>query len=160
VAELEMLQVLEVGPDGLAVWADTFDAADLAAAFEALDRRFLAGEAAPFAGVWAKSVEARRLYGTVEWKEADISMDDGFQFRDHRPVGYGVLSAQQYQALTDLAVGERLEYRHVRITAKATFLVSCVVGHVEGGPVEMLSLAVNEHDRDGTMLGVDVYSLD
>jgi class 3 adenylate cyclase len=50
---MDMLHIVEVGSDERISASITFDLEDLDAAFEELDARYLAGEAAPYAHTWA-----------------------------------------------------------------------------------------------------------
>ncbi|MDT7755814.1 MAG: hypothetical protein QOH27_1712, partial [Mycobacterium sp.] len=50
---MDMLHIVEVGADERISASITFDLEDLDAAFEELDARYLAGEAAPYAHTWA-----------------------------------------------------------------------------------------------------------
>ncbi|MDT5110357.1 MAG: hypothetical protein QOE20_2247, partial [Mycobacterium sp.] len=74
----EMIDVVEVNDDNKVVAAIAFDADDIDAAFEELDARYLAGEAAPHAHTWSVIAKAyaafnrRELLATPpEWENVD-----------------------------------------------------------------------------------------
>ena len=54
---VELLRVVEIEPDGRIAAIVIFDPGDLDAAFEELDARYLAGEAAPYTRVWQLAMD-------------------------------------------------------------------------------------------------------
>ncbi len=62
----EWLSIIEIGADNRAVAGVQFDADDLDAAFEELDARYLAGEAAAYAHVWSVITGGQAAYNRQE----------------------------------------------------------------------------------------------
>jgi hypothetical protein len=79
---VEVIQIVEVGDGGLLHYSVSFDPDDIDAAFEELDARYLAGEAAPYARTW--SVMARTC-AVFNQGELPATTPDSV-FIDHRPV--------------------------------------------------------------------------
>jgi DNA-binding SARP family transcriptional activator len=78
----EVLAIGEIDADERGVAVVTFDVDDIEAAFEELDARYLAGEAAPHAHTW--SVIAR-IYAGFNRREPPATTLDSV-FTDHRPL--------------------------------------------------------------------------
>ena len=78
----EVLNVVEIDPEQRIAARVMFDADDIEAAFEELDARYLAGEAAPHAHTW--SVIAR-IYAGFNRREPPATTLDSV-FTDHRPL--------------------------------------------------------------------------
>ncbi|MBV8983989.1 MAG: nuclear transport factor 2 family protein, partial [Acidimicrobiia bacterium] len=102
-AEGEALQVFEATVDGTLAGMCIFDPDDLDAAFDELDRRFAAGEAAGSAG-W----RVMAAYNARDWDTVGALLADSFQFADRRAVRtVGDLDRDGFVAwlrgLTDLA---------------------------------------------------------
>jgi hypothetical protein len=79
---IEILGVVEVDEDGLVRDAVSFDPDDVDAAFEELDARYLAGEAAPYARTWSVMTRTCAVFNRGE---LPATTPDSV-FVDHRPV--------------------------------------------------------------------------
>ncbi len=77
---VEMLRIVEVNDDGQITALVTFDLDDIGTAFDELDARFLAGEAADYAHTWSAIVNA---HAAINRQELPVITPDLF---DHRPV--------------------------------------------------------------------------
>ena len=80
---VELLRVLEVGDDGLAHDTVSFDPDDIDAAFEELDARYLAGEAAAHADTWSL---VARGYAALNRHEFPPATPDWLNIDDHRRI--------------------------------------------------------------------------
>lgn len=80
---IEALCIIEV-KDGQIVAFISFDVDDIDAAFEELDARYIAGEAAPYASVWKRALD---ILGEVNRHEPG-PMIDRLAFTDHRRVPF------------------------------------------------------------------------
>jgi len=76
----EMLHVMEVDADGLMQHTVTFDPDDIDAAYEELDARYLAGEAAVYAPTWSVIAEGYRALNRHEIPQLAVD----FVSLDHR----------------------------------------------------------------------------
>lgn len=81
----QLLRVAEVNADGGIVAYVVFDIDDIDAAFAELDARYLAGEAAPYARVWASAMDA---LGEANRHEPGLILS-GLTYVDHRRVSFG-----------------------------------------------------------------------
>jgi hypothetical protein len=81
----ETLTITEVNADGLLVATVAFDPGDIGAAFEELDARYLAGEAAPYARVWQSVMDT---LGEANRHEPGPIIS-GLTYVDHRRVSFG-----------------------------------------------------------------------
>ncbi len=86
---VEFLHVMEVNDSGLVQDIVSFDADDINAAFEELDARYLAGEAAAHARTWAVIAEVYATFNrhelppaTPDWVTVDHRPLATFEFRD------------------------------------------------------------------------------
>nr|WP_231988704.1 BTAD domain-containing putative transcriptional regulator [Mycobacterium sp. 1274761.0] len=77
---MESLGVVEVNTDGRVVTHVAFSVADLDAALEELDARYLAGEAAPHARVWSAVIDGHAAFNRHEFPDAIPDLVD------HRPL--------------------------------------------------------------------------
>ena len=82
---VEALEITEVAADGLMVAKFVFDLDDLDDAIAELDARYLAGEAAPYARVWQRAMDA---LGEANRHEAGPILS-GLTYVDHRRVSFG-----------------------------------------------------------------------
>jgi DNA-binding SARP family transcriptional activator len=78
----DMLSIVEINADDRIVALVTFDADDTDAAFEELDARYLAGEAAPHAGTWSVITST---YAAINRHEVAPTTAD-WVFVDHLPL--------------------------------------------------------------------------
>ena len=80
---VELLRVLEVGDDDLAHDTVSFDPDDIDAAFEELDARYLAGEAAARSHTWSVIAGA---YAAMNRHELPPATPDWLNIDDHRRI--------------------------------------------------------------------------
>ncbi len=81
----DLLRIAEVDADGQTVAYIAFDLDDLDAAFEELDARYLAGEAAPYARIWQSAMDT---LGEANRHEPGPIIT-GLTYVDHRRVSFG-----------------------------------------------------------------------
>ncbi|MEY2433051.1 MAG: hypothetical protein QOC92_2776, partial [Acidimicrobiaceae bacterium] len=98
-ADSEILEVVEIDADGRLARGDVFDADQLDEAFALLDKRFIAGEARPYASAWSVTVELQRGLSDHDVARALSYTADDMPFEDHRPVGWGLLSRMEWARL-------------------------------------------------------------
>lgn len=79
---VELLQVVELGDDGLIRTAVSFDPDDIDASFAELDARYLAGEAARYAHTWSLVLSGYAALNQHELPETTTDWVDD----DHRPL--------------------------------------------------------------------------
>ena len=75
----EVLAVVEIDADNRIVASVVFDPDDIDAAFEELDARYLAGEAAAYADTWSVIAEAYAAFNRHELPPTDAGLGE------HRP---------------------------------------------------------------------------
>jgi class 3 adenylate cyclase/ketosteroid isomerase-like protein/tetratricopeptide (TPR) repeat protein len=90
----DSLLVLEVGPEARARAAVIFDPEDLDAAVEELDRRYIAGEGAPYGRVVAATVEWNAAWDSGDWDTIRAGCSPGAVFTDHRPGSFGAQTVE------------------------------------------------------------------
>ncbi|WP_217695763.1 nuclear transport factor 2 family protein [Mycobacterium sp. SP-6446] len=81
---IEFLNLVEITADKRIAARSAFDLDDIDAAFEELDARYLAGEAAPYASVWKRALDT---LGEVNRHEPG-PMIERLAFTDHRRVSF------------------------------------------------------------------------
>ena len=81
---VEMLRILEIDADNRVAAFVTFDLDDVDAAYEELEARYLAGDAAPYAHVWQIGMES---LGELN-RHAPGRMTAGLVYTDHRHIGF------------------------------------------------------------------------
>ncbi len=86
----EMLDIVEIDADDRIAARVVFDPDDIDAAFEELDARYLAGEAAAHAHTWSVIAEAYAAFNrrelpatTPDWVNIDHRRGDSFRARRH-----------------------------------------------------------------------------
>ncbi|CAM3217535.1 BTAD domain-containing putative transcriptional regulator [Mycobacterium intermedium] len=89
--QYDLLVVVEIDADERITAGLGFNCDDIDAAFDELDARYLAGEAAPYAQTWQLVVDGRRA---LNRHEAPWPWDD-MQAVDHRRVSFGVTNFQR-----------------------------------------------------------------
>lgn len=87
--EIDVLSVEQVGEDGLVTWSMSFDPDDLDAAFDELDKLYMAGEGAGATEIIAAGAELMRAMNTRDWPALRSLLTDEFVVADHRPVSLG-----------------------------------------------------------------------
>jgi DNA-binding SARP family transcriptional activator len=80
----EALIIVEIAADGRMAAVVAFDPDDIDAAFEELDARYLAGEAAPYARVWQRALD---ILGEVNRHEPGPAIER-LAFTDHRRIPF------------------------------------------------------------------------
>jgi DNA-binding SARP family transcriptional activator/tetratricopeptide (TPR) repeat protein len=134
-----------------------FDADALDEAVAELDARY--GETLLF-----QPSQIERPFNERNWSALLDSVPSGFEIRDHRPLGFGVLSRDEWIALsrrtTELVPDVRIRVLHVREGAQATLTVSCMFGTQDSGYFETRSVSVNQIGADGTPRGIDSFGED
>lgn len=81
---VEVLTVIEIDGDDRLAAVVAFDPDDIVAAFEELDARYLAGEAAPYARVWQRALD---ILGEVNRHEPGPAIER-LAFTDHRRIPF------------------------------------------------------------------------
>jgi ketosteroid isomerase-like protein len=162
-SEVDLLSVIEVDDAGDRVAMVTLDPDDLDGAYAELDRRYAAGEAAPYARTWET---LQRFAAAGDWDELASVFDPDLVLEDHRPIGWGTLhSRDEYlamiRALVDLAPDLSLRLEHVlALDDRRTLGVGRAAGSWEGGPFEMPFVAVVVLGPDGRIQRFHQYDLD
>jgi len=104
--EADKLRLTEVDADGRIRASITFDLDDRGAAFAEARARFAAGEAAPTGGQ-APILAFHGAFARHDWEALRESLDTDAVIRDHRPLGLGVSTGDQWleslRVLADLA---------------------------------------------------------
>src|SRR5207249_1897924 len=155
--------VVEVDDAGDRVAMVHLDPDDLDAAYAELDRRYAAGEAAPYARTWET---LQRFAAAGDWDELASVFDPDLVLEDHRPIGWGTLhSRDEYlamiRALVDLAPDLSLRLEHVlALDDRRTLGVGRAAGSWEGGPFEMPFVAVVMLGPDGRIQRFHQYDLE
>ena len=131
-----------------------FDADDLDAAYAELDARYLAGEAAPHARVWAGMQEFRRAFAERDWDALAARCAPDIVVHDRRLLGWETLHGpaaylEALHSLVELAPDTRLRLDHVEICEHGYLVVTVWEGTREGGAYEAPSLMVAELDARG-----------
>jgi ketosteroid isomerase-like protein len=160
------LNIVELDERGLVVLSEQFELDDIDAAFEALDDRFAAGEAAPFADQlsalrsWGRSVNDRNSDAIVALCTED------YEHTSHRLTGAGSYATLRDYAdsLHPAAFGaEALRLEHMLGVSATAFLA---VGGWRGGTpaaevvVEMVSVVTFDGARLAGQETYDVRQLD
>ncbi len=164
-SEAEWLGVVEVDDAGDRVAVVMFDPDDLDGAYAELDRRYAAGEAAPYARAWETYQRFVRAVAARDWEELASVFDPDLVFDDHRLIGWGTLhSSNEYltriRALVDLAPDVMVRLDHVlALDDRGTLGVGLWVGRREGGPFEIPFVAVTVLAPDGRGQRMHVYDL-
>jgi hypothetical protein len=161
--EVEYLRLSEVDAHGRLASSIVFDPEDRRAAFGEAFRRFLAGEAA---GVpWPASLLALgAAFGRRDWNAMRRALSDDIVIRDHRPLGLGVTTAEEWiaslRAATDLAPDVSTETfrtlawnRHGRVT-----MLRLIGTLRDGGPFENVFIGVQLADGEH-MTGYEFFDV-
>jgi ketosteroid isomerase-like protein len=161
--EVEFLQVVEVDEHGDWVAIVAFDPDDLDAAYDELDDRYAAGEAAAFGhakglGAFTRALAAQDLDAMASTLAPD------FVVHDHSPLGWGTLDRPAYveslKALAALAPDSRMRTDHLWLSARGALGIHVVFGTHEGGAYEQPRVTVSEVDAEGRARRRDIYTLD
>jgi hypothetical protein len=103
---VELLHVVELGDDGLMHDTVNFDPDDIDAAFEELEARYLAGEAAPYRDTWSAIAKVCAVINRGELPATPPHLVD-VDHRSMTPIGPGDLMAYLRAAFED-TVGNRV----------------------------------------------------
>jgi hypothetical protein len=148
------ISLLEVDADGRLQAVILFDPEDRAAAFEEAEARFIAGEAATVGGQ-ASVAALNGALARQDWSALRESLTDGFEMRDFRTLGHGVLTRDAHvDSMRVLAtLGSRVRVEHLRLLAwnrhgRVSVVRTAGLNEV-GGEFEILALGVliSEGDR-------------
>jgi len=160
-SDIDYLLVIEADAAGNHETVVIMDPHDLDAAYDELDERFAAGEAARYGAFWAWSRTYNRAFAARDWDGLAAALPSDFVFSDtvgfwptvHGPAPY----VQGVKSLVDLASDTRLRVDHVRIR-DGRALVGCTwLGTREGGAFETPEAAVLEFDREGRVHRITQY---
>jgi hypothetical protein len=162
-SEIESLFLHETNERGQPFASVRFDADDLDAAYAELDARYDAGEARQHARAWAALREVTHALDSRDWS-ALLARPSSFRtHQDHRPLGFGTLSAAEglaaQRALVDLAPDVRYRWDHLRLSERGCLLQMMQTGTREGGVFENESINVYELDATGKFLSTHVYDV-
>jgi ketosteroid isomerase-like protein len=163
----ERLSVYEIGEEGLIIRAVTFDTADLDAAFDELDDRYIAGEGAPIADRIHRMRKLLKAHRDRDWDTWRESYADGFVVVDHRPLGWGeIRGVDEFLRLTitliDVAPDARLFFTALHAVGRTCWLLeACGTGtNSEGGEVVLVHFFALQQFRDDEMNRMELFPLD
>ena len=162
-SEIENLTVFETDENGVHTLVLGFDPHDLDAAFEALDERFDAGEAAPYA---RRPHRVEHAINAHDWEGVASSFAPEFVLEDHRqPAVFALRSGDEYVAVTrgllEHAPDAILRVYHVLgVSEQSRLAIGGWEGTREGGPFEIVAANVTTWDAEGRTRRIDVYGLD
>jgi hypothetical protein len=144
--EGDFLLLIEVDPEGRPRASIHFDTNDRAAAFEELQRRFVAGEAGGSAGQAAIAALARGFTRRA-WDEVRACFTPDAVMQDHRTLGFGELGVEGWldslRTLPELAPDVQMEpLRILAWSTRGCVSLVRVYGTHEGGAFENLLLSV------------------
>jgi len=140
-----------------------FDPGDLDAAYDELEARWEAGEAAAHEAVLAATRAFSEAFEKRDWDDWSAVLAPECVRHDHRTLGLattrGVAALREsLEAVVDLAPDAR--YRrpdHVRIAGRASMSDGAIVGTRDGGPFEIPGLSVVELDDRDKFRRMDFY---
>jgi class 3 adenylate cyclase/ketosteroid isomerase-like protein len=164
-SEVELLQVIDVGADGLRSAAVAFAPEDLDAAHAELDNRFRAGEAAPHVSMWDATVRFSRALSARDWQAASAALSEDFVFEDHRRFGFGNPSRDEFiiqiRAMVDLSpdVAQRVDHT-LAVHDRGLLAIGGWVGTRDGGAFEIPSATVMEVGPDRRIRRIQAWDVD
>jgi hypothetical protein len=107
--EVEVLEVFEVDEADRIAAEVVFDTANLDAAFDELDARFAAGEAASAPAAWEVMSEVVRSHSTGDGDRFAAQARDVTEVVDHRKLGWGQVTGERFEATShDLTASSRM----------------------------------------------------
>jgi hypothetical protein len=161
--KIELLSLDEISEDGRMVCSVVFDPDDQDVAFDELDKRFAAGEAAPFD--WLSRAEALVAYNRRDWPAYEAFLSEDVRFVDHRLARFGVQDRAQLlsamRSISDLVPDAKARILAVpRLTADGLLVVWERTGHDQSGAyVAWREVAVTLMEQ-GLMRRCESFSLD
>ena len=162
----EFLMILEVDDAGGTTGLVAFDVDALAAAFSELDRRYAAGEAAPYAEIWEQFRLRTRAVATRDWDWLESLLPADLVTEDHRPTRWGILTSRDeylamFRALEDLAPDVSARLEHVLgLDGRGVLAIMNRWGTQDGGAFEMPVVTVNDVGPDGRVKHLHLYDLE
>src|SRR5438552_2735587 len=165
-AEVAFLQIFEVDALGRNVAGFGFDPDDLDGAYAELDRRYAAGEAAPYARTWETLQRFGRAASARDWEELASVFDPEVVLEDHRLIGWGTLHSRddwlaRIRALVDLAPDVTMRVDHVlALDDRGPLAIARWAGSREGGPFEIPFVTVLVLGPDGRIQRAHAYDLE
>jgi ketosteroid isomerase-like protein len=151
--EVAHLSLVERDAEGRQVTLVLFDAAALDAAYAALDERWLAGEGAPYAELFANERAFRLASASRDWDAVTALLPEDYTMVNHRRFGgTGTrMTREEYvswrRSADDLGVYADMRTDHVpRISARAGLHVATSFGTMDGGAFELPFVSVYTHD--------------
>jgi class 3 adenylate cyclase/ketosteroid isomerase-like protein len=164
-SEVELLQVTEVDASGLRTASVAFGPEDLKAAHAELDERFRSGEAAPHGATWDATRRFAQALDARDWRAALAALSEDFVFEDHRLLGFGSRSRdefiEQMRAMVDLSpdVGQRVDHT-LAVHDRGLLAIGGWAGTREGGAFEIPSAAVMEVGPDRRIRRIETWEID
>jgi ketosteroid isomerase-like protein len=123
VGEVEVVNLFEFGADGLLCGAWTFDPDDLDAAFAELEVRYAAGEAETLQDEQGAAIDFISAINARDWQRFESMLTQDFTFNDHRSVGLGSITRDDYiasmKAMAELSPDMRFRVSAVPRLSKA-----------------------------------------
>jgi len=142
----------------------TFAPRDIDSAYETLDARYDAGEAAtaPHAQM---TRDFRRAFAARDWDALATRLAPDLVVHDHRVLGWETLRGpaaylDALRALVDLAPDVRLRIDHFEMAGHGAIYVPVWCGTHDGGGFETPSVIVAELDDRGRIRRFDQYDLE
>jgi len=166
---VEHLAIIEVDADGRYDALVLFDSDALAAAYDELDRRYAAGEGAPYAELLAHWRAFRQASDHRDWQTARRLLPDDFTMFSHCRLASTGRRMSRDGFIASLGWGDDRGVRSVmrrdhllRLSAGAAVEVATLQGNVDGGDFEQQIVLVATHDgsRLGSFEAFDLDQLD
>src|SRR5262249_7186392 len=138
---------------------------DLDAAYAELDARYIAGEAAPYAGAAVMAQRYVELVAKRDWDGFNSQVSETI-VEDHRRLGWGILGSrdeyvQMLRAIVDLAPDATLRFDHVlALNHRAVLAIGTWRGTRDGGPFELGGICIAAFAPDGRIGRIRFYDLD
>ncbi len=164
-SEREVLTLVEVDARGERVLNVLFDPDALDAASAELDRRYGAGEAAPYAASWERYLRNLRVTAARDWEGIAATYAPDCVLEDHRPLGLPMLRSRDecvasVRAFVDLRPDATLRTDHVLALDDRRLLnVTGWTGGEAEGRFEIPVVVVSLHGSDGARR-MHLYNLD
>ncbi len=166
----DFLWIVELDAQGRREGLVIFDVDEIEAAYAELDARYLAGEAAPYAGdtgfvTFRDLLAFRDALARRDWDALGALYAPDVVIRDHRRLGWEerrgrAAFMQSIRTLVDLAPDVRPRLHHVTLSCRAVLLVQTWIGTRDGGLFEDQRIIVIVNDEHGLTTCVDQYDVD